>query len=357
MDYDTVYSRLIILNALLPYYLLRGTALYPCRVQLEVTYSCNLSCQYCYQDSEYKKEKEELTLEEIKHILSQIPRFSLVTLSGGEPFYRKDFPDILRHALSNHWCNLLSNCALMSKEDIHQMVDGGLLLLGASIDGVGELHDELRGGKVFGKIIDNLRYLQQYKRKRGKRFPLLDVKTVILPQNVSNLTEVYQLADELGADYLTLSLPKVSEVQFNPRLFGDINNPVFYKKNVGFGIERHTLEKSLSEIYRLSARSGMKIRFYPRVQDIHEFDVLFNNTVPMAEKYAACFEPWSGINISANGRAYPCLSYHLGSIRDATVIQIWNSPRYRAFRNRLRGLKLFPACEGCCYLRVNRADR
>ena len=92
MDYDALFNRLIRLHAFFPYYLFGGKALPPFRIQIETTYSCNLRCPYCYQDDEYKKEKEELRFDEIKNLLRQIPSFSLVTLSGGEPFYRKDFP-------------------------------------------------------------------------------------------------------------------------------------------------------------------------------------------------------------------------------------------------------------------------
>jgi radical SAM protein with 4Fe4S-binding SPASM domain len=354
MDYDPVFNRLIRLHAFFPYYLFGGKALPPFRIKIETTYSCNLRCPYCYQDDEYKKEKEEFSFDEIKNLLRQIPSFSLVTLTGGEPFYRKDFPDILQFALDNHWCTLLSNCALLSKENIHQMVDGGLLLLGASIDGIGKLHDELRGGKIFDKIVDNLKYLQRYKKERGKKFPQLDIKTVMLAQNVSSLPDVYQLAEELDADYFTLSLPKVSEVQFNPRLFADIDNPIFYEKiDAKLSVDKDVFGKSLTQICKRAAGNGPKVRFYPRVQDARMFDMLFDSTMLMTDKYAACHEPWSGMNISAKGEVYPCLSYRMGSVKETTLQAVWNSPRYKSFRNRLKSLKLFPACEGCCFLRVN----
>ena len=358
MNYAKVYNQLVLLQAFLPYHFFRGRALSPFRVQLDVTYSCNLKCPYCYQDTEYKKKDGDLSVDDVKNILHQMPGFSLVTLSGGEPFHRKDFPDILQYALNHHWCNLLSNCTLMTKENVRQMVDGDLLLLGASIDGLGELHNELRGAKVFEKIVNNLKYLQQYKKDQGKRFPLLDIKTLVLPQNISNLSGLYLLAKELEADYFTLSIPKVSEVQFNPKLFMDLNDPVFYKKrDVKAGVDRYLPEAELAQIHKLSTKKGAKVRFYPQIQDMHSLNTLFNDRMPVAEKYTPCYEPWSGMNITANGEVYPCLSYRLGSVKDTTLMEIWNSTRYKDFRNRLKSLKLFPACEGCCYLRVTQTGK
>ena len=73
-----------------------GRAKIPFRYFLELTYRCNLQCPYCYVGSD--RNKQELTLEEWKKVIDQIPFYGIVTLVGGEPLIRKDFSSECLHS-------------------------------------------------------------------------------------------------------------------------------------------------------------------------------------------------------------------------------------------------------------------
>src|ERR1700760_555785 len=71
----------------------------PLGVHLDVTFRCNERCVHCYLDHD---DHGEMTLDEIKRVLYQAASAGtlILTLSGGEPFLRKDFFDILAYARS-----------------------------------------------------------------------------------------------------------------------------------------------------------------------------------------------------------------------------------------------------------------
>ncbi len=71
----------------------------PEAVTFELTYGCNLRCVHCYNPT-HRALPQELTTEEVLSILEQVAELGVLSLtfSGGEPFTRQDFSDILRYA-------------------------------------------------------------------------------------------------------------------------------------------------------------------------------------------------------------------------------------------------------------------
>ena len=123
MLYSTIYEKVMAGHAAIPYYLGKGKAFAPLRVQIEITGRCNLKCTFCYQGQAYKAAREELSLSEIKSIIDQIHPFSLLTFSGGEPLLRSDAYEIIEYALAKgHFCNIITNGVFLTKDIAKLMV-------------------------------------------------------------------------------------------------------------------------------------------------------------------------------------------------------------------------------------------
>ena len=110
-----------------------GRAKIPFRYFLELTYRCNLACPYCYVGKE--RNKNELTTEEWKNVIDQIPFYGIVTLVGGEPLIRKDFVEILKYVSRKVWgkVHVVSNGILITDEIIKAFIKYNLLLLSVSL--------------------------------------------------------------------------------------------------------------------------------------------------------------------------------------------------------------------------------
>ncbi|EKD42897.1 MAG: radical SAM protein, partial [uncultured bacterium] len=113
---------------------------------LALTYNCNARCNMC--DIWKIKNSPELTLEDVSKLPSSLRD---VNLSGGEPFLRRDLPEIVaavRKACPKARMVISTNGFLTpvidkAMDKILQIApDIGVAI---SIDGIGEMHNTVRG--------------------------------------------------------------------------------------------------------------------------------------------------------------------------------------------------------------------
>ncbi len=355
VNYSWLYDKIQETYALSSHYFGNGKSLLPLRYTLELTYRCNLNCSYCYVGK--KNSENELTTEEWFNIIDQIPPFRLITLVGGEVLIRKDFKQILEKCLDKGKVNIVTNATLFNDDLIKTFIDKKLLLLNVSIDGIGENHDKNRGhAGTFDKVVKNLEKLNQ--AKGNKKHPMLDIKTVILDNNLDDLFEIYKLADYFGADFFTPAFLKESNLQQNANLRDNFGEE-FYK--VDYPIKPYFDMEHFEDIYRqikeLSKKSKTVIRFYPKFNpddDLNQIKRFYNEAInkKVQDIYDACLYPWANILITPAGDIYPCLSYKIGNVKDIPVKNVWNNEKFAEFRRNLRKNKMFASCQGCCQLKV-----
>lgn len=125
----------------------------PLRVLHRITTRCNLECAFC-DHQEHRRQKQELTTEELKLCMTQFAKLGTVTwgVTGGEVFLRQDLMDILRHANGlGFLTSLITNGTVASAD---QIAEGSRYLdfLVTSVDGPPETMDQLRGKGVFAKV-------------------------------------------------------------------------------------------------------------------------------------------------------------------------------------------------------------
>jgi MoaA/NifB/PqqE/SkfB family radical SAM enzyme len=118
-----------------------------------------------------KHSHDDLTIDEIEGIFSQLPRMDAVRLSGGEPFIRQDLADIVGlakkhldplaiHITSN---GFLKNRIISFCKERNRRVPLHLLI---SIDGLKEKHNQVRGRKqAWDNAVATLEYLAPRQRE------------------------------------------------------------------------------------------------------------------------------------------------------------------------------------------------
>lgn len=135
-------------------------------VYFATTHRCNLECIHCCTSCN-AHEQDILTTEEILSIINFIitlnPRE--IILTGGEPLIRKDFEEMVKHIKNNsNNINLVlsTNGTLINDNNIDFIVNN-FYRIEISIDGVDEeTCSKVRGKGIFGKIISNIRKLQDH---------------------------------------------------------------------------------------------------------------------------------------------------------------------------------------------------
>ncbi|MCA9664358.1 MAG: radical SAM protein [Myxococcales bacterium] len=185
-----------------PMYRPRGLLL-----QWHVTERCNLRCAHCYQE---RYAGDELTLEQLLSILAQYEALldgwsgdtresrvpGHVTVTGGEPFVRRDFFELLealaarRERLS---FAILSNGTLIDDDVAKRLRALRPAFVQISIDGTRETHDAIRGRGNFDRAVAALRRLRRQR-----------VRTMISfsasRHNFRELPEVVRIGEALGVD-------------------------------------------------------------------------------------------------------------------------------------------------------------
>jgi len=141
----------------------------PAQIILYVTNRCNARCRHCFYWREVAGgKKKELTLKQITKIAKSL-KHSLNTLSitGGEPFLRKDLSLIVKTFSKinrTRKINIVTN-GFFTKEILRQTkkiikypVD---LNIQVSLDGLQKVHDQIRRVAIFTAAVETIRQLSE----------------------------------------------------------------------------------------------------------------------------------------------------------------------------------------------------
>ncbi|TKJ29874.1 hypothetical protein CEE39_08735 [bacterium (candidate division B38) B3_B38] len=356
-----LYQLLTQVYAAIPEHLFRGGyAFPPLRVAFILTHRCNLKCRFCMVWSSYQKERkkgikrQELSLEEVKGLIDQLPGYSVITFTGGEPFLRKDLMTMLRFATKRHRCHIVTNGTLCREEEIEEIVarcvssiwGKGVLSVGISIEAVGEVHDKIVGVPgSFDKTLKAIKSFQHEKSKRGSRYPLVDLKITIGDYNFASLRELYDLAVDLKVDLCSFQVLNTQSSSYGI----EDKNPIAHltPPKPFTHIEPELLREQLRFLVERSAKAFTRVRFNPNMP-LSEVVNYYLNRVDMSK--FTCHTPWHTMHIGPYGEAYPCFSYPMGNVREKKVSEIWNGETYKGFRRKLREEGVFPGCAGCCIM-------
>jgi len=354
-----LYRTVTRLHGAIPYHLSpSGYAFPPWHYFLEVTRRCNLRCRMCQYTAWFEhtpaadQVKGELTTDEWKDVIDQTGWFSLITFTGGEPLVRDDFVELLRHASQKRRTHFITNGTRLSLKKAHACVGlapyntggTGLNSVGVSLQGTRDVQNAIAGqDDAFERVTEGIRALCQYRDERGKRCPLVHVTAVIQQDNLDVLPEMPAIVAGMGADVLNLAI----EIRF------------FELEGVGKRdpeeldtaklrlprIDRKALALALQQTEEAAQKAGIELRLprMPREELLQYYD---------GGTCMECFEcrsAWTNLNVGADGGVYPCFIYRLGSVREESLRKLWNGPRMRQFRRRIRQ-GVFPICQGCCEL-------
>jgi len=136
----------------------------PVDVHWELTNRCNENCIHCLRDN---RKVRELTLKEIKDIMLQLKKEGCFTLtfSGGEPFLRKDFRDILEFAYQQQFkVKILTNGTLINQKYIGLLKKIKPIFIQLSLYGASsQMHDSITQVKgSFKKTMKAIRLLEEH---------------------------------------------------------------------------------------------------------------------------------------------------------------------------------------------------
>ena len=343
-----------------------GWAFQPIHMFLEVTYRCNLRCNFCQYLDIIKGEVKtvgpvkEFTTDEIKKAINEFPKGRLITFSGGETLARKDFKEIIAFASEKRRTHIISNGALIKEEVAQLYVDlapkhawqPGLVLVGISLEGDQERHDEVVGRKgSWQKTTTGIKHMVRLRKEAGKQFPKFNMKMVVTQDTVHGMVDFMRLASSLGVDLVNF-MAEHDLVEHSATLVSnpEVSNLRTPQKGPE-GVDPEFLRKQLIECFKLEEELGLQVRLTPAGLPIDEFVRHYSDDRHLDPKEYVCESPWSRVQLTADGRYSPCFYLRVGDSRNQTLQEVWNGPEFKKFRRDISDHKIYDGCNGCCNLK------
>ncbi|MBI1910901.1 MAG: radical SAM protein [Deltaproteobacteria bacterium] len=302
-------------------------------LQWHITERCNLRCAHCYQEG---YSGAELSFNMIMNIICQYiellktwkggaKRFGHITLSGGEPFAREDFFEILelfRAHKKDFSFSILTNGSLIDKKVAGRLRSLGPKFVQVSLEGVEATHDGIRGKGSYAKTVEAIRHL----KKEGLR---VLVSFTAHRANYREFGAVAAVGRSLKVD----------------RVWADRLIPAGAGSHMRSQALTPVETKEFLEIMKRSrGRSILTLFNRTEVSMQRALQFLFSEERPYR-----CTAGDSLITIQSNGDLYPCrrLPIAAGNLTEATLADLYNdSEIFKRLRDRSRASE---GCESCLY--------
>ncbi|MEW5693780.1 MAG: radical SAM protein [Candidatus Hydrogenedentota bacterium] len=299
-----------------------------------VTGHCNCRCPGC-DIWKYPDRVNDMTLDEIKNVFNEDLRcLEVLRLSGGEPFMRSDFPQIVQHLLKvikPSYIQITTN-GLLYERILSFMEEFGnqALHLIVSIDGIGEAHDRSRGiNGAFDKVIKTATQLAKLRLK--KKF-FLAVTQIVSPDRLEEIPKLREILESIG----------ISNINYSPFTY-------LLKKDISieqkFDFLKIPKEKAKAIFTELEKAKPQDV-FIRKLIYKYYHKGLKNRL--LYEKYTPkfiCTVLSNYFRILSTGDVVICNIYDkpIGNLKKTSFRQLWYSPEADTAR------KIARNCRGCWY--------
>ncbi len=286
-----------------------------------VTNRCNFRCDFCFYYAEIEKGRKpnELTIEEIEKLSKTIGPLLQLSMTGGEPFLRRELDDIYGLFVKNchaRYITIPTNGSLTEKmvkflERVLPLYPKSYLRLTFSIDGIQEDHDAARSMPgSFEKIQQSYDAILPLRKHYSNL--VLDANSVFTSRSEEKLMDTMQyLAKNFAFDNLSITYAR-----------GDIRDPSLFASSE----ELYVQVNDYLEKVRRRKEGRFLYPLWRAVRDVSRENLI--RTVFHDEFVTPCVAGRKLVVIGETGEVYPCeiLDRSMGNLRDHD----FNLPRLMA---------------------------
>ena len=303
----------------------------PYRMDLALTYDCNVSCGHCYNEA---RKKSELSTGQWKTVLGKIWELGVphVIFTGGEATLREDLPELIGHAESlGMVTGLLTNGVRLADRDYLQtMLDAGLDHIQITLESADRnIHNGMTRAKSFDDTVQGIRNCVA----AGVH---TITNTTITQANLTGMTDTIRFANDLGLSAVAAN----AVINSGKALEGE------------FAVDLRELESVILAMNETIEELGMRFIWYSptRYCSFNPLEMDLGAKRCTAGEYNLCVEP--------DGEVLPCQSWYesAGNFLTDDWDAIWNSELMRGVRDRTwvdddcRECVHFSLCGGGCPL-------
>jgi len=363
------------------YRFFNGYSFPPKSVCLILTEHCNLQCVMCdigqknAQNStpesfplteSINKGEAALALDDWKLLVDDIVARQwnpLLLLTGTEPFIYPQIIELIEYIVANNLrLHITTNGTLLHRY-AEKLVDlctkPESLTITISLDGIGEVHDSIRGVTgTFDRALKGLQAIDERKKAVGRRWPEVGICYTISNYNCHHLCEFVQWFSDKDFDLKSITFSHLwfkdaAIVKKHNESFGE-SFPVQQENLTGLDIAAIPMESirgQFQSIRNSSRHMPFSILEHPKLT--HEDAKKYYTKTTERVFYDRCLAPWRNVAITPKGEVIitpMCFDYPLGNVKKDSFSHIWNGTRLKTFRRKLKNAGSYPACVRCCLL-------
>ena len=312
----------------------------PVSIVWEITLACDLACQHCGSRAG-RRRRDELSTAEALDLVGQMAELGArdVGLIGGEAYLRKDWLEIVAAVrAAGMECGLQSGGRNLNEERLAKAAAAGLQGVGLSIDGLREVHDELRG--VPGSYELALAAL----RRVAAHGMVATVNSQINALTMPQLRELMDVIIDAGATSWQVAITVA------------MGNAADHPELLLQPWQMLELMPLLAELSLEARERGLFIYPANNIGYFGPYESTIRNAVEDEIHWRGCTAGDTIIGIEADGTIKSCPGlpspYAGGNIRDRRLKDIWENSEPMAFTRRRTVDDLWGFCRTCYYAEV-----
>lgn len=343
------------------------------KLYIEMTTHCNLSCQMCVQRT-WGEPVDSMPMPAINRLVRQLADFEtppIVHLGGyGEPMTHPNFLDIVRlFKGTGAMVEMTTNGTLLTQACAEALLDLGLDRLVVSIDGITPTsYGSIRVNGSLERVVKNLQALFRLKLRRANRHadPQVEIAFVAMKSNVQDLPELPRFASRIGARNIQVSnvIPHTPEME-REILYEQALTACAYRASPWLvnmslpklDLDAHTLDP-LRQVYNTSASLSLLNTSLSARNDYCRFAQEGYAAVRWDGMVSPCLSLLHDHPEYIRGRRKDVSHHAVGNIHESSLREVWDSPTFTAYRERLREFPFSPCttCGGCERFPKNHED-
>lgn len=303
---------------------------HPSTIMLEVTNHCNLHCITCPREYRYGTEmdKGNMDLGLFKRLVDEAyPYVDSIGLTGmGETLLYPYLPEALNYIKGKNSgiiTSISTNATLPGCVETIEGVKYNLDTLQISIDGIGEVYNNIRKNGDYDLFIENVRSINGVMDDADTDITL---NMVIVKENYHQMSEMIDLAADMGIRNLTFTVFNLASV-------------------TGIDAGYYAFFRS-AEFRKAYEEAKSTAQNYP------DLDVSFWD-VDQQNGFRGCPFPWTHFYVAWNGEVPPCCAkpfpreLSFGNVQNQPLIKVLNTKAFRNFRTLSLKNQAPGFCEKC----------
>lgn len=313
----------------------------PVSICLLITENCNAHCVHCdmwktrAREDSPSQQQWESTLTQLREWLGPVH----VLITGGEALMRSYTVDLVAHGSRiGLWMELLTHGCWEDQTKIERLALARPGRVTISLDGIGELHDVVRGrARFFERTSKSIETLKRMRQEHGLGYEIR-LKNVIMRHNLEDTLNVARFATQPGMHVLYQPIEQNYNTVEDDRWFEHSDNwPKDPEQAVAVVLQLIELKKQGAHIANTFTQLEAMIPYFRNPDSLR----IATQSHAAHEARALC-NALTTLQIQSNGDVKACIvRLPIGNIKTEPLREIWK------VRGSLNG-------ESCCLL--NRAS-